>query len=219
MDATPRERDEDRYEPLRSGGASGLRGARTTPRVDPFLEAKLHWPPRRDDWVRRDGCSDQVERAVRHPVVLVAAPAGYGKTISLAQWLAGEERPPAAWVSLDAGDNDPNRLWTHVAAALTRAGCVLPALEATRWDGIATEAPGALLPAIVHALAAMPDDIVLVLDDFHFIQEPVCHDQVEFLVDRLPAQAHLVIVTRADPGLRLGASARPAVSPRSAPTT
>ena len=64
--------------------------------------------------------------------------------------------------------------------------------------------PGTLLPAIVNALAAMPEEIVIVLDDFHFIRDAACHDQVEFLVDSLPALAHLVIVTRADPGLRLG---------------
>ncbi len=90
-------------------------GTEARPQVDTILEAKLHWPPGRDDWVRRERLIDQMHRATRHQVTLVAAPAGYGKTILVAQWLGSEQRPPAAWVSIDPGDNDPNRLWAHVA--------------------------------------------------------------------------------------------------------
>jgi LuxR family maltose regulon positive regulatory protein len=175
------------------------------PSVDSFLEAKLNPPPTRDNWVKRDRLVEAMDRATPHPVTLVAAPAGYGKTTMVTQWLSGQDRPPTAWVSLDAGDNDPDRLWTHVAAALERAGCSLPTTESGRVLGAdQSEAPRSVLSAIVSALAAMPDDIVLVLDDFHFIQQPACHEQVEFLIARLPTQAHLVIVTRSDPGLRLG---------------
>ena len=176
-------------------------GTEARPQVDTIVEAKLHWPPGRDDWVRRERLIDQMHRATRHQVTLVAAPAGYGKTILVAQWLGSEQRPPAAWVSIDPGDNDPNRLWAHVAVALARAGCALPVSLS---DRTGSAVPGTLLPAIVNALAATPDEIVIVLDDFHFIRDAACHDQVEFLVDNLPARAHLVIITRADPGLRLG---------------
>src|SRR4051794_31546981 len=84
----------------------------TTPSVDQFLEAKLHRPPRRDSWVRRDRLVEPLARAVRHPVPLVAAPAGYGKPPLLAQWLDRADQPATAWVPLDVGDNDPDRLWT-----------------------------------------------------------------------------------------------------------
>ncbi|MDZ5623054.1 LuxR C-terminal-related transcriptional regulator [Nocardioides sp. HM23] len=135
----------------------------------------------------------------------MAAPAGYGKTTVVAQWLHAGTPPTTAWVSLDPGDNDPDRLWTHVAAALERAGCPLPIDELSRVLGHRSAgAPSAVLPAIVNALAAMPDDLVLVLDDFQSVQSPACHEQVEFLIRNLPVQAHLVIVTRSDPGLRLG---------------
>jgi ATP/maltotriose-dependent transcriptional regulator MalT len=172
--------------------------------VDPFLEAKLTPPPNRDSWVQRDRLIGAMDRAARHRVTLVAAPAGYGKTTLVAQWLSGRVGPAAAWVSLDGGDNDPDRLWTHVAAALERAGCVLPMSEPASIAGSSSQSPRALLPAIVSALAAVPDDLVLVLDDFHFIQQPACHEQVQFLISKLPAQGHLVIITRSDPGLRLG---------------
>jgi LuxR family maltose regulon positive regulatory protein len=172
--------------------------------VDPFLEAKLTPPPNRDSWVQRDRLIDAMDRAARHPVTLVAAPAGYGKTTLVAQWLNTRVGPAAAWISLDAGDNDPDRLWTHVAAALERAGCVLPISEPASVGRSSAPSRRALLPAIVSALAAVPDDLVLVLDDFHFIQQPACHEQVQFLISNLPAQGHLVIITRSDPGLRLG---------------
>ena len=173
--------------------------------VDPFLDAKLTSPPNRDSWVQRDRLIEAMDRAARHRVTLVVAPAGYGKTTVVAQWLNGRPGQAAAWVSLDSGDNDADRLWTHVAAALERAGCVLPVSEPASVVGANAEAsPRALLPAIVSALAAAADDLVLVLDDFHFVQHPACHEQVQFLISNLPAQAHLVLITRSDPGLRLG---------------
>ena len=95
--------------------------------VDSFLESKLHRPPTRGEWVERTRLWDLLDRAAARPISLVAAPAGFGKTTLVAQWLKSR-RPAAtsaAWVSLDAGDNDPGRLWSNVAAALERAGCVL----------------------------------------------------------------------------------------------
>lgn len=172
--------------------------------IDRFFETKLRPPPRRDNWVHRCRLMDAMALAARRPVTLVAAPAGYGKTTVVAQWLYGEDRQSAAWVSLDRGDNDSDHLWTHVAAALERAGCPLPVLEPARGGGIPAEPSTALLLAILNALAVTLDDMVLVLDDFQFIQSPARHAEVEFFIENLPPQAHLVIVTRSDPGLRLG---------------
>ena len=175
------------------------------PSIDSFLETKLHPPPTRDNWISRDRLVEAMVRATRHPVTLVAAPAGYGKTTLVAQWVKRADRLPTAWVSLDSGDNDPDRFWTHVAAALERAGCVLPADEPSHVIGADNgPVPGALLPGLLNAVAAMPDDIALVLDDFHLIQQTACYEQVQFLVANLPRQAHLVIISRSDPGLRLG---------------
>ena len=100
--------------------------------VGQVLEAKLHRPRQRDSWVWRERLIDALDRAVRCPVTLVAAPAGYGKTTLLAQWLEDSAHPATAWVSLDSDDNDPDRLWTHVAAALERASCVPPAASRSR---------------------------------------------------------------------------------------
>ena len=171
--------------------------------VDSFLETKLHQPPVREEWVPRPRLVDQLERAVERPVVLIAAPAGYGKTTLVAQWLARHRAAgrAAAWVALDSGDNDPARLWTHVTAALQRAGRldvtedVVPGLGDVRDEA---------LRRMVSALSSTSEESVILLDDFDVVREPRCHSQVELLIENLPPQAHLVIITRADPGLRLG---------------
>lgn len=171
----------------------------------PLVEAKLQRPPSRESWVDRSRLVDAMIRAVRRPVTLIAAPAGYGKTTLVTQWLDTLDAPATAWVSLDSGDDDPDQLWSHVAAALERAGCVLPVAQHVRvLDGTPSGQPRALLSAIISALAAAPDSLVLVLDDFHFVQSTERHAEVELLVRSLPTQAHLVIMSRADPGLRLG---------------
>lgn len=176
--------------------------ARSAP-GDPFMDAKLHRPPVRDHWLRRERLLRRLETVVDHPVTLVAAPAGYGKTILVAQWLE-EADPRAAWVSLDPGDNDACRFWAHVATALESTGCrVKTRRRDHRGTGDAV-VPGSMLAAIVEALGADHHDTILVLDDFQFVRDEQCHTQVEFLIEHLPPQAHLVILSRADPGLRLG---------------
>ncbi len=174
------------------------------PGEDGLLESKLQRPPRRAEWLDRQRLLVRVQEAGDHPVTLLAAPAGYGKTILLAQWLE-QQRPRAAWVSLDPGDNDPNRLWAHVAASLDRVGCPpLPQRSTIPRGGTGSDAPSPALGAILAGLGAATTDVVLVLDDFHFVREAACHHQVEHLIENLPAHVHLVIATRSDPGLRLG---------------
>ena len=181
-----------------------VRPAATKPSTDPILDAKVHRPPTRADWVERVRLLELLDRAVERPVTLVAAPAGFGKTTLATQWLASDRAPRvAAWVSLDSRDNDPVRLWTHVAIALERAGCrtehnVGPFMAAHGGEVIAE-----VLPRLLASIAEMDEDIVILLDDFHFLRDVGGHTQVEFLVENLPQQAHLVVLTRADPGLRI----------------
>lgn len=182
--------------------AAGGPRSRSRPVVDSFLEAKLHRPARRADWVHRDRLLQAMSQVCERPVTLIAAPAGYGKTTVIAQWL-DEARPPAAWVSLDSGDNDPNQFWTHIATAIERAGGTVP-FRARRRGVPWARPPGSMLSSVVDALNAMTTDVILVLDDFHCIHDATCHDQLELLIEHLPSQAHLVVSTRADPGLRLG---------------
>jgi LuxR family transcriptional regulator, maltose regulon positive regulatory protein len=173
--------------------------------VDALFETKLHAPALRKEWVQREDLAGYLAGCSSSRLVLVSAPAGFGKTIAVAQWAASmvEDRP-FAWVSLDRGDDDPARLWLHVVSALQRASA--------QFDGVAIlralHAPvpdisGTVLPALTNELAALPAPVVLVLDDYHVIRDHSCHGHVTSFLSHLPATLQLVLVTRADPPLPL----------------
>jgi LuxR family maltose regulon positive regulatory protein len=170
-----------------------------------LIETKLHAPALRKEWVQRADLVGYLAGCSSSRLVLVVAPAGFGKTIAVAQWAASmTEDRPFAWVSLDRGDDDPARLWLHVVSALQRAcprfggGDTLRALHAPVPD-----ISGTVLPALVNELAALPAPVVLVLDDYHVIRDHSCQDQITSFLSHLPATVQLVLVTRADPPLRL----------------
>ena len=163
---------------------AGASAGSTSPSVDSFLEARLHPPPPRQldrarPAARRPGPGAPRSPSSPHPPATARRP--------LAQWLrAAALLPPPGWRSTPA-DDDPRRLWTHVALALEQAGCRrrsdlerLPRRQRGRHRRV--------LARIVNALAAVPDDVVILLDDFHCLQDPACHDQVALLVDE-PARA------------------------------
>jgi hypothetical protein len=179
------------------------------------LEVKLRPPMPRRQWLERGGLLD-VLAASRARLVLVAAPTGFGKTVLAAQWLARQTGDRhGTWVSLDRGDNDPVRLWWHVVCALQQA---LPDLGDSRGlrppSSLAPDLDGQVLPALVRQLAALAPPMVLVLDDYHLIRNPRCHEQMAFVLGRLPPSVQVLLITRADPPLplaRLRACLPPAV--------
>lgn len=169
-----------------------------------LIETKLHPPAARKEWVERpELISYLAGSAVK--LILVAAPPGFGKTTLVAQWrLSPVNHKPFAWVSLDRGDNDPARLWRHLVAALQLACPDFngeKVLETLR--GGAPDFGEATLPALVNEMASLPEQVVLVLDDYHLIKEQACHEQMEFLLGHLPSSGQVVIITRADPPLPL----------------
>ncbi|HTZ27793.1 MAG TPA: hypothetical protein VMC83_27590, partial [Streptosporangiaceae bacterium] len=172
--------------------------------LDVPIETKLHAPNVRDEWVKRP---DLVEYLARAParLVLVGAPAGFGKTTLVAQWrVSTDESRPFAWVSLDRADDDPSRLWWYTVGALQRASpefrceAILAELRVQSPD-----VTGTVLPLLANELALLPAPVVLVLDDYHVIKERSCHDQIAFLLAHLPPSAQVVLVTRVDPPLPL----------------
>ncbi|GAA1871544.1 LuxR C-terminal-related transcriptional regulator [Pseudonocardia ailaonensis] len=161
--------------------------------MGPLVTTKLHVPRRRRGQVPRPRLT-RVLDAGESALTLVSAPAGFGKTTVLADWLAGRTGR-TAWLSLDARDDDPATFWAYVHAALR---AVVPALGAV--------VPGpaeADLATLVNDLAAVDDGLVLVLDDFHLVGSPAVQEGVGFLVEHLPPQVRLVLATRADPALPL----------------
>jgi LuxR family maltose regulon positive regulatory protein len=165
-----------------------------------LLETKFFLPRARDGAVPRPRLDGLLARGSR--LTLVSAPAGFGKTTLVASWLAGEAPGlKAAWVSLDAGDQDPQSFWTYVLTALDRA---VPGAGSAGLDILAAGQPAEVaLTAALNELSVLPDDVVLALDDYHLAEGPRVNPGMAFLVDRLPPQVRLVITTRADPTLPL----------------
>jgi ATP/maltotriose-dependent transcriptional regulator MalT len=164
-----------------------------------LLGSKLHPPGLRSGIMPR-GRLTEAAATCGMPVVSVVAPPGFGKTLLLAQWEELDDRP-FAWVSLDRRDNDPLVLWNYLVAAIRRivpgfGAAVEPALRST--GGIVLEA---IIPRILHELESIDREIVLVLDDYHWVTNPACHESIALLVERGPANVQLVVSSRLDPPL------------------
>lgn len=168
----------------------------------PLLATKFHMPKLRAPLVHRPHLIERLQQAAEHPLTLIAAPAGFGKTTLLSAWL---ERAPfsAAWVSLDPADNDLTRFWSYTLTALDRAfpGCGATALSLLQ----SPQPPSmeAILTTVINTLSALPQEMVLVWDDYHLISAPAIHTSVTFLLEHQPPQLHLIIAARADPPLPL----------------
>ena len=174
----------------------------------PLIQTKLYVPRPRPGLVQRPRLIERLERGTASKVTLVSAPAGFGKTTLLADWLASgpaasaDERS-AAWLSLDRGDNDPASYWTYLITALQT---VAPGVGADMLTLLQEPQPPpieAVLSRLLNDLGAIARDILLVLDDYHVIEEREVQDGMAFLLDHLPPQLHLVIASRADPVLPL----------------
>src|SRR5215218_7742344 len=170
---------------------------------DVLLATKLHMPRPQPGTVPRPRLVDRLDEALARGLVLVCAPAGFGKTSLLADW-SGRRRWPVAWLSLDEGDNDPTRFWRHVVAALDRAR---PGI-ADRVAGLLAPPPPSfegLVTALINGLAAEPaeGEVVLVLDDYHLIDAQPVHASLGFLLEHRPPALRLMLASRADPPLAL----------------
>ena len=171
---------------------------------DVLLATKLHVPRPRPGFVPRPRLAGALDEGLARRLILVCAPAGSGKTALLAGWARSGNRP-VAWLSLDAADNDPVRLWRHVVAALDRAR---PGIAERVGPLLGPPAPPSfegLVTALINELAAQRGDgeVVLVLDDYHLIDAQPVHVSLGFLLEHLPPGLHLVLASRADPPLPL----------------
>ena len=173
--------------------------------IDVPIETKLRGPGSRPEWVNRPRLIRELAGAASAKLVLVNAPAGFGKTTLLAQWRStAAEGRPVAWLSLDRGDDDPGRLWRHIVSALQRACPELGGEDILRALGARTpDIPGTVIPMLVNTLIGLPVRIVLVLDDYHVIKDRRCHEQVAALLRHLPPTLLMVLMTRGSPPLPL----------------
>jgi LuxR family maltose regulon positive regulatory protein len=146
-----------------------------------------------------------LNEGMNRKLTLVCAPAGFGKTTLLSEWrmIHLDSEYPLAWLSLEEADNDPTRFLTYLIAALQ-------VIEADVGDVVLASLRSpqpppteSLLTALINDIASIPEDFTLVLDDYHLIANEAVHDKLNFLLDHLPPQAHLIISSRAEPPLPL----------------
>ncbi|HEY5249749.1 MAG TPA: AAA family ATPase, partial [Dermatophilaceae bacterium] len=170
----------------------------------PVIATKLYVPALRPGLVTRPRLRDRLRRGAESRLTLVSAPAGFGKTTLLAEWLAETAGGDhcVAWLSLDPEDSEPASFWTCVVTALRTAvpGVASSALELIDSSPLPTEQ---LLTTLLNDLAAAPGEVWLVLDDYHLVDSHDVSVGVAFFLDHLPPHVHVVISTRADPDLPL----------------
>jgi LuxR family maltose regulon positive regulatory protein len=169
----------------------------------PLITTKLHMPRPRAQLVSRSQLAERLQQGMTDALTLVSAPAGFGKTTVLAQWLA-ESGTPAAWLSLEPGDNEPVRFLSYLIATLQTLD---PSNGVTALSLLRTPQPAppeTVLARLVNDLMKREAaDFALVLDDYHVITAEAIHRLLISLVEHLPPQMHLIIATRADPPLPL----------------
>jgi LuxR family transcriptional regulator, maltose regulon positive regulatory protein len=171
--------------------------------TEPLLIAKLSSPPLPSRLIQRQSLLDFLESSHLPDtrLILVSAPAGYGKTTLVCAWLRNASH--VCWLSLEQSDNDPRVFFTYLVASLQKAS---PALgkEARELLKIPQLPPlQTILTSILNDLAVIDEDLIIVLDDYQHIHISAIHTGLAFLLDHLPANKHIVITTRSDPPMAL----------------
>ena len=196
--------------------------------VGPLLSSKYRLPIQRPGAISRRRLAERVGAATQAPLALLSAPAGFGKTTLLTEWLAEASTNGAAvaWVSLDRRDNDPVLFWTYVVTAMRAA---VPGLGDAALQLLASppndrspndrspndRSPNdpspndpsphdAALAVLLNEIEGLSTNLVLALDDYHVIETPEMHEGIRFVLEHQPSQLHLILATRSDPPLPMG---------------
>jgi len=169
---------------------------------EPILLTKLFIPPPRHKTVLRPRLIERLNEGLHGKLILISAPAGFGKTTLVSEWIAGCERP-VAWLSLDEGDNDLSRFLSYTIAALQT---IKSEIGAELLGALQLPQPpqtDALLTNLLNEITTIPHNFILVLDDYHLIDSQPVDDALAFLIKHQPPHMHLVIASREDPALPL----------------
>lgn len=163
-----------------------------------LLITKLHIPLVQSGLISRTRLLDRMYEGVNGNLTLISAPAGFGKTTLLGEWI-GSYGKPLAWLSLEREDNDPGRFWTYILAAFRT---IQPDLGKDRIELQFTSPQSQIdfiLTPLINEIAALPDPLLLILDDYHVIDSSSIQEGMIFLLEHMPTQLHLVIASRSDP--------------------
>ncbi len=167
-----------------------------------LMQTKLYRPRKRSDLISRARLLERLNAGLSGNVTLVSAPAGFGKTTLIAQWIQSIDRL-TAWLSVDEHDNEPRAVVQSLTAALQSAFPdafygIASLFEAPRFPSV-----DYVVPLLINDLADVPDGVILILDDYHLIRNREIHTLLELLIEHLPPQLHLVLISRSDPPLPL----------------
>jgi len=167
----------------------------------PILATKFYIPPLRSDLVRRPQLLRKLAASLRHPLTIVCAPAGFGKTTLLVEWLCSlsAQNIDRAWVALEPDERDPLRFVDCLRLAL---GALCPELAVIP-TAVAPLTPQSKLAELITALHQLSRPCVVVLDDYHAVTEPAIHELVAYFIHHLPPHVHLILASRSEPPLPL----------------
>lgn len=170
--------------------------------MERFLTTKLFIPKTRPDLVSRPRLIEQLNEGLHRKLTLISAPAGFGKTTLVSRWVA-HCKGLVGWLSLDNGDSDPKRFLTYFVAALQT---ILPDIGEGVLDVLyssQTPPSESILTVLLNELATVKDGYAIVLDDYHVIDASRVDQALTFLLEHMPGQMHLIIISREDPNLPL----------------
>ncbi|MDX1416809.1 MAG: AAA family ATPase, partial [Candidatus Promineifilaceae bacterium] len=172
---------------------------------DILLPTKLYLPPLRSNWIPRPRLLARLETSPQTRLILISAPAGYGKTTLVTTWLRQIQatgRAHVGWLSLDDDDSDPQIFFSYLSALLRPLPGVHTALPHLL-ESTQSLPPDTLIKAFVQDVASVTEPLILVLDDYHAIDSPQIDAALVALLERMPPQMTLAITTRRDPGFPL----------------
>lgn len=167
-----------------------------------LILTKLNIPPPRPNLILRERLTERLNAGIQGKLTLVTAMAGSGKTTLVSEWVHANQLP-AAWVNLEQEDNDPTRFFLYAIAAIQRIDGKLGTSSLICLQSPQALPPETLLTDLINDISSQAKQIILVLDDYHVIDNQVLHKALTFLLDHLPTQLHLVIITRSEPSLPL----------------
>ncbi|GLV58091.1 hypothetical protein KDH_49250 [Dictyobacter sp. S3.2.2.5] len=167
-----------------------------------LLVTKFTIPPLRPILLQRAQLLSALDQSHLVPLTLLSAPAGFGKTTLLSVW-ARQYSGRIAWLTLGEQDNDPIRFWTYVIAAFRYGGAQVGETTLGMLHSPQPSLQTGALTALINELAALPQDTTLILDDYHLIREQTIHESLQFLLENLPPQLHLLLASRSEPQLPL----------------
>jgi LuxR family transcriptional regulator, maltose regulon positive regulatory protein len=169
-----------------------------------LLATKLFIPQPQPGLVARPRLLERMCNALSFRLVLVSAPAGFGKTTLVSEWVrTNKARTRIAWLSLDEGDNDPARFWDYFVTALKTVEPVAGEKAMDLLHSPQLYPIESTLTGLINDLSTAPEDFAVVLDDYHAIKTMSIHNGITFLIDHLPPRMHIFMGTREDPALPL----------------